>query len=137
MDRNYDITTFIWKCLYFNKTYSSQFWWHYQNSNIIKKTFKDSKKVKRIRNYVLKCNLYLYFLAQQNLLIFGEKILSGELVSRNLHIFLDFLWVMHNCAKCHQCRIYKTYLREGSLYGLPNPWAALKKRPIVNKVKIV
>ena len=29
----------------------------------IKRTFKDSKKVKRMRNYVLiKCNLYLYFL---------------------------------------------------------------------------
>ena len=25
-------------------------------------TFKDSKKVKRIRNYILKCNLNLYFL---------------------------------------------------------------------------
>ena len=38
-------------------------------------TFKESKKVKRIRNYVLTCNLYLHFLIQQNLLIFGEKIL--------------------------------------------------------------
>ena len=28
----------------------------------IKKIFKDSRKVKRIRNYVPKCNLYLYFL---------------------------------------------------------------------------
>ena len=28
----------------------------------IKTVFKDSKKVKRIRNYVPKCNLYLYFL---------------------------------------------------------------------------
>ena len=28
----------------------------------IKKTFKRLKKVKRIRNYVFKCNLYLYFL---------------------------------------------------------------------------
>ena len=28
----------------------------------IKIIFKDSKKLKRIRNYVLKCNLYLYFL---------------------------------------------------------------------------
>ena len=46
---------------------------------IIKKTFKDSKKVKRIRNYVFKCNLYLYFLIWQNLLIFDEKILSAEL----------------------------------------------------------
>ena len=39
----------------------------------IKKTFKGLKKVKRIRNYVFKCNLYLYFLVQQNLLIFSEK----------------------------------------------------------------
>ena len=29
---------------------------------IIKTTFKDSNKVKRIRNYALKCNLYLFFL---------------------------------------------------------------------------
>ena len=28
----------------------------------IKTMFKDSRKVKRIRNYVSKCNLYLYFL---------------------------------------------------------------------------
>ena len=28
----------------------------------IKKIFQDSRKVKRIRNYVPKCNLYLYFL---------------------------------------------------------------------------
>ena len=28
----------------------------------IKTFFKDSRKVKRIRNYVLKCKLYLYFL---------------------------------------------------------------------------
>ena len=31
-------------------------------TTFIKRTFKDSEKVKRIRNYVLKCNLYLYFL---------------------------------------------------------------------------
>ena len=29
-------------------------------SMFIKTTFKDSKKVKRIRNYVLKCNVYIY-----------------------------------------------------------------------------
>ena len=28
----------------------------------IKITFKDSKKVKQNRKYILKCNLYLYFL---------------------------------------------------------------------------
>ena len=30
----------------------------------IKKIFRDSKKFKRIRNYVPKCNLYLIFLLQ-------------------------------------------------------------------------
>ena len=29
---------------------------------LIKTTFKDSNKVKKNRSYVLKCNLYLYFL---------------------------------------------------------------------------
>ena len=29
---------------------------------LTKATFKDSSNVKRIRNHVLKCNLYLYFL---------------------------------------------------------------------------
>ena len=29
---------------------------------LIETTFSDSNKIKRIRNYVLKCNLYLYFL---------------------------------------------------------------------------
>ena len=29
---------------------------------LIKKIFQDSKKVKGIRSYALKCNLYLYFL---------------------------------------------------------------------------
>ena len=38
-----------------------------------KTTLKDSKKVKRIKNYVLKCNLYLYFLVQQKLLISDGK----------------------------------------------------------------
>ena len=34
--------------------------------------FNDSRKLKMIRNYVSKCNLYLYFLIQQNLLISAE-----------------------------------------------------------------
>ena len=43
----------------------------------IQTTFKDSKKIKRIRNYVLKCNLHLYFLIKQNLLISGENMLMS------------------------------------------------------------
>ena len=38
-----------------------------------KTVFKNSRKEKRIRNYVLKYNLYLYFLMSQNLLISVEK----------------------------------------------------------------
>ena len=46
----------------------------------IKTIFKDSRKVKRIRKYVSKCNLYLHFLIKQNLLISDEKMLmSAEL----------------------------------------------------------
>ena len=43
----------------------------------IKTTFKDSKKVKGIKNYVLKCNLYLHFLIQQKLLISAKKMLMS------------------------------------------------------------
>ena len=46
----------------------------------MKTAFKD-KKVEVIWNYVFNCNnQYMYFLMQQNLLIFGEKMLmSAEL----------------------------------------------------------
>ena len=47
MDISYDVVTFISKFLYFKKIYSSNF-----ADIIIKTTFKDSKKVKRIRSYV-------------------------------------------------------------------------------------
>ena len=39
----------------------------------MKAIFEDSKKVKRITNYVSKYNLYLYFLIYQNLMVFDEK----------------------------------------------------------------
>ena len=46
-------------------------------ANIIKIS---TKKVKRIGNYVLECDLYLHFFVEQNLLIFGGKMLmSAEL----------------------------------------------------------
>ena len=40
---------------------------------LIKTTYKDSVKFKRIRKNVLKCNFYFYFLIWQKLLISGEK----------------------------------------------------------------
>ena len=63
MDSIYDAITFISKYLDFKKSWSNQF------ADIIivatmfiKSTFKDSEQVKKTRNYVLKSNLYLYFL---------------------------------------------------------------------------
>ena len=70
MDRNYDVITFFTKKLYFKKAGVTIF------ADIIKivtmfiKTIlKDSRKVRRIRNYVSEWNLYLDFLKRQILLI--------------------------------------------------------------------
>ena len=60
IDRNYDVITFISKYHYFRKTIFADI--IKTVTRFIKKMFKDSRKIKRIRNYVSKCNLYLYFL---------------------------------------------------------------------------
>ena len=89
-----------------------------------KKIFRDSRKVQRIRSYVSKCNLYLYFLIWQNLLISGKKMLiSGDLrwCVRWLIHFLDLLWVMYYSAKFHHCRICVTDFREGRTFLHPPP----------------
>ena len=64
----------------------------------IKIIFRDSKKVKRIRNYVSRCNLYF--------------------LSRDSY-FLDLLWVRYNCAKFHHCGICVTDFREWAFFGPP------------------
>ena len=46
-------------------------------TSFIKQIFEDSLKTKKIKNCVLKWNLYLYFLILQNLLISGEKMLMS------------------------------------------------------------
>ena len=63
MDKNYDIIIFISKYFISKKPGIAN------SADIIKiaimfikKPFKDSKKVKRIRKYILKYNLYLHFL---------------------------------------------------------------------------
>ena len=76
MDRNYDIRTFFQNTLILRRSGVAIF------ADIIKivtmfikAIIEDSKKVKRIINYVSKSSLYLYFLMWQNLLISGEKML--------------------------------------------------------------
>ena len=77
----YNAITFISKYRYFKKAWGSQFADIIKIiTRFIKKIFKETRKVKRIRNYVTECNLYLYFLMYQNLLISSEKMLmSAEL----------------------------------------------------------
>ena len=63
VDINYDVLVIISKSCYFKKGWGSHFCWHHQNYNFFIKTiFKDSRKVKRIKNLVSKYNLYMYFL---------------------------------------------------------------------------
>ena len=50
-----------------------------------------TNKVKRIRNYVLKYNLYLYFLIQQKLLISGEKSADDNRTYYIYRIYFSFL----------------------------------------------
>ena len=62
MDRNYDVITFISVYLFLRRSRVANFADIIKIASLfIKTTFKDSKKVKRIRNYVLKCNIYPYF----------------------------------------------------------------------------
>ena len=60
---------------------------------LIKTIFKDSKKVKKTRNYVSKCNLYLYFdiaeFADFQLKIADVNRTQG--VCHVIYIFLDIL----------------------------------------------
>ena len=57
----------------------------------IKKIFEDPGKVKRIRNYVPKCDLYLYFLILQTLLISMKNadVSATQDVCHVVHIFFE------------------------------------------------
>ena len=58
MDKNYDVTTFISKYLYIRPKVTN-----FVNINKTGTMFiKTQKNLKKNRNYVLKYNLYLYFL---------------------------------------------------------------------------
>ena len=81
--------------------------------------------IKKIfRNYVPKCNLYLYFLIQQNLLIPGEKLLMSVEIKMCVMWFiysLNLFYVRYSCAKLHRCRICVTDFRERRDFCHPSP----------------
>ena len=63
MDRNYDVTSSIKNTFILIRLGVAIFADIIKIVTIfIKAIFKDSGNVKRIRNYLFKCNLYLYFL---------------------------------------------------------------------------
>ena len=113
----------------------------------IKPIFKNSGKVKRIRNYVSNCNLYLYFLvfpvlfAIQNLLISGEEMLMSAELKGCFTWFIYFLDLP--LVRCN-CQVLSLQDMGDRFYGgraflpppppPPHPWGAPKKA-ILNRVK--
>ena len=88
--------------------------------SLLKNSIKTQKEVERIKNYVSKCNLYLNYLMQQNLVIFNEKMKISVELKRCVPwfiYFLDLLLVMYNCAKFHRCRICVADFRKGVLFA--------------------
>ena len=60
----------------------------------VKTTFKESKKFKRIRNYILKYNVYPYFLIEKKLLISSEKKLTSAELKEYVTWFIDLLDIL-------------------------------------------
>ena len=127
MDKNYDVITFILKYLYFKKAYRVvNFVDIIKIATMYKKTtFKGSKKGKIIRNYILKYNLYLYFL-----IFFRRKKADVSRKQGVCHViyiffvFLDLLKVNYNLVKFQHCRICVTEFREGDIREHPRKGAS-------------
>ena len=79
MDRNYDVITFIVKKIFILRRPGVAIFADIVKimTMFTKAILKDSRKVRRIRFYVSKWNLYLDFLIQQILLICGENMLMS------------------------------------------------------------
>ena len=58
----------------------------------IRTTFKDSNKIKRNRNYALKCNLHMYFSIKQKLQTSGKKCRCQQ-NSRDVSCGLCIFWI--------------------------------------------
>ena len=97
----------------------------------IKAIFKESTKVKSIKNNVSKLSLYPCFLIQQNLVIFGEKMLiSAELkgCATWFIYFLVLLWVRYNCAKFIIAGYVWQILGRGTFFA-PPPLPLILEQP--------
>ena len=136
MVRRFGVITFIWKYLYFRKPKRANF------ADIIKitarfskTTFKESK-TKRLINYVLKCNLYPYFLTKVASLWWKYTNISRT--EGVCHVIYFFFWINFRediTAKFHHSGVCVTDVREGeSFWPQLYQWFCLK-RLILNSVK--
>ena len=115
MDKNHDVIIFISKDLYRSSVAN------FADivkivTMFIKKICKDSIKVEWIRNYVLKCNLYLYFLIQQKLLISSKKNADVWRTQVECHMIYMFFVPSLDYAKFRHIRICVKSSRRGT-YG--------------------
>ena len=101
----------------------------------IKKTFNNTKKDKRIKNNVLKCNLHLYFLIQQKLLISGEKIMMSVILKKCVTWFIYF-WIFFRWGITVLGFIIVGYVGQilGRRHFSPHPSMSSPKRPILDMV---
>ena len=115
MDKNHEVIIFVSKDLY--RSSVANFAGIVKIVTIfIKIFFKDSIKVERIRNYVLKCNLYQYFLIQQKLLISSKKNADVWRTQVVCHMIYMFFVPSLDYAKFRHIRICMKNSRRGS-YG--------------------
>ena len=77
------------------------------------------KKVLKIRNSALKCNLWLYFLIYQTFLWKNPDISRNQGLCHVMYIFFGLLYLRYIFAKFHHCRIYVKNSRGG--LGLSAP----------------
>ena len=78
MVRNYNVITFIQSTYVLRTPTAANFPGIIKIATIFNKTgFKDSKQVKRIKNYAFKCNLYLYSLLSA-ILLFCCRLMKYE-----------------------------------------------------------
>ena len=129
MDRNYDVKP-LFQNIYILR--SPRYRYLQITTIFLKTTFKDSKKVKGIRNYWLKRNLYLDFLIQQKLLISGGKMLMSAGLKGCVTwfiCFLDVLYLRYNWAKFHHFTIGVPDFKEKDLFGPPTVISSKKTHP--------
>ena len=111
MDRDYDVTTVISKYILKGSRVANFADIIKIATMFIKTILRNSNELKRIRNYISKCDLYLY-LDITNIADFRLKkadVSRTKGVYQVIYIFFGYFFgVRYNSAKFHHCRICVT-----------------------------